>query len=309
MDYLIVGIGVVLIVLTFLIHQKVSKKRDLETDYKETLGNIFKQLGAIEKVQEDFKDIQDNIIDFRNLFNNKTERGKLGEEYLEDIIKDALQAKHYKFQYTLGSGKRVDCFLNFGTPQESICIDSKFSWENYKKMAEEKDEQTRKVLAKAFADDINKHIKDISEKYIVPGETAPLALMFVASEGVFRAIENSPQNFVVKAREKDVVIVSPTTMWSFLRTYRLLIQNREMYEQSSIVQKEVGELYKDVSRLAERITNIDNRHSQISEDFRQVRISMEKVQKRALRIQNLDLEQKKGIENIETIKKVAGNKK
>ena len=217
MEYLIIGIGTVLIVLTFLIYQKVSKKKDLETDYKETLGNIFKQLGAIEKVHEDFKDIQDNIIDFRNLFNNKTERGKLGEEYLEDIIKDSLQAKHYKFQHTLGGGKRVDCFLNFGTPQESICIDSKFSWENYKKMTEEKDEQTRKILAKAFADDINKHIKDISEKYIVSGETAPLALMFVASEGVFRAIENSPQNFVVKAREKDVVIVSPTTMWSFLR--------------------------------------------------------------------------------------------
>ena len=104
MDYLIIGIGVVLIALTFLIYQKVSKKRDLETNYNETLGNIFKQLGAIEKVQEDFKNIQDNIIDFRNLFNNKTERGKLGEEYLEDIIKDALQAKHYKFQHTLGSG-------------------------------------------------------------------------------------------------------------------------------------------------------------------------------------------------------------
>ena len=88
MEYLIIGIGTALIVLTFLIYQKVSKKKDLETDYKETLGNIFKQLGAIEKVQEDFKDIQDNIIDFRNLFNNKTERGKLGEEYLEDIIKD-----------------------------------------------------------------------------------------------------------------------------------------------------------------------------------------------------------------------------
>ena len=82
-----------------------------------------------------------------------------------------------------------------------------------------------------------------------------------------------------------------------------------MYEQASIVQKEVGELYKDVYRLTERITNIDNRHSQISEDFRQVRISMEKVQKRALRIQNLDLEQKKGIKNIETIKEVIGNKK
>ena len=75
------------------------------------------------------------------------------------------------------------------------------------------------------------------------------------------------------------------------------------------VQKEVGELYKDVSRLAERITNIDNRHSQISEDFRQVRISMEKVQKRALRIQNLDLEEKKEIKNIETIKQVVGSKK
>ena len=207
MEYLIIGIGTVLIVLTFLIYQKVSKIRDLETDYKETLGNIFKQLGAIEKVQEDFKDIQDNIIDFRNLFNNKTERGKLGEEYLEDIIKDSLQAKHYKFQHTLGSGKRVDCFLNFGTPQESICIDSKFSWENYKKMTEEKDEQTRKILARAFADDINTHIKDISEKYIIFSSLAQNMHkeVFPKISSLSQAISSSPIVILFEATQKEMI--------------------------------------------------------------------------------------------------------
>ena len=108
MDYLIIGIGVVLIALTFLIYQKVSKKRDLETNYNETLANIFKQLGAIEKVQEDFKDIQDNIIDFRNLFNNKTERGKLGEEYLEDIIKDEINEQITDYELEQYYEKYID---------------------------------------------------------------------------------------------------------------------------------------------------------------------------------------------------------
>ena len=233
------------------------------------------------------------MVDFKNLFNNKTERGKFGEEYLEDIVKDSINKKHYKFQHTLTNGKRPDCFLTFGSAEESICIDSKFSWENYKKMHEEKDEQIKKSLAKSFREDIEKHIKDISERYIITGETAPLALMFVASEGVFRDIVKHPENFIKKAREKNVVIVSPDTIFGFLRTYRLLIQNREMYMLSGIIQKQVAALDEDVTRLSKRITDADIKHGQISELFRQARTSVEKIQKHTSKIAELDLEEKK----------------
>ena len=222
-----------------------------------------------------------------------------GEEYLEDIVRDSINKKHYKFQHTLSNGKRPDCFLTFGSAEESICIDSKFSWENYKKMHEEKDEQIKKSLGKSFKEDIEKHIKDISERYIITGETAPLALMFVASEGVFRDIAKHPENFIKKAREKNVVIVSPDTIFGFLRTYRLLIQNREMYMLSGIIQKQVAALDEDVARLSKRITDADIKHSQISELFRQARTSVEKIQKHTSKIAELDLEEKKNKE-IET---------
>ena len=233
------------------------------------------------------------------MFNNRSDRGKFGEEYLEDLVGDALNTKHYKFQHTLSNGKRPDCFLTFGSPEESVCIDSKFSWENYKKMHEEKNPEMKKTHAKAFREDIMQHIKEVADKYIIIGETAPLALMFVAAEEVFRDISKHPYNFIKKAREKNVVIVSPDTIFGFLRTYRLLIQNREMYILSGIIQKEVSALDEDIGRLAKRITDADTKHSQISELFRQSRTSVEKIQKHSSKILNLDLDQKKTLDEID----------
>ena len=286
-EYIIIIILVVIAVLAYLIYQKVNTKED-ET----VLTNIDTKLQTIVEAKKTMENLQGDMVDFKNLFNNRSDRGKFGEEYLEDLVRDALNTKHYKFQHTLSNGKRPDCFLTFGSPEESVCIDSKFSWENYKKMHEEKNPEIRKTHAKAFREDIMQHIKEVADKYIILGETAPLSLMFVAAEEVFRDISKHPYNFIKKAREKNVVIVSPDTIFGFLRTYRLLIQNREMYILSGIIQKEVFALDEDIGRLAKRITDADTKHSQISELFRQSRTSVEKIQKHISKILNLDLDQK-----------------
>ncbi len=316
MEYAILVLLVILSGFLGLIYKKLDTRKDDQEEFRKDLGverevkssieslnskissdlgKLNERLGVIDAAQRELTDLKTNVIDFKNLFNNKTERGQLGEEFLEKIVEDALQKKYYKFQHTLSNSKRVDCFLTLGSPHESISIDSKFSWENYTKMLEAKGNDEKKLHAKNFAEDINKQINDISEKYILDGETAPMALMFVASEGVFRVIESSPTNFVAKARSKNVVIVSPNTLWSFLKTYRLLIQNKEMYEQSTLIQKEIGLIYDDVTRFVDRVLSIDTRHSQISEDFKKLRISMEKIQNRTQRVKDLDLEKKIGI--------------
>ena len=286
-EYIIIVILVVIAVLAYLIYQKVNTKGD-----DTVLTNIDTKLQTIVEAKKTMENLQGDMVDFKNLFNNRSDRGKFGEEYLEDLVRDALNTKHYKFQHTLSNGKRPDCFLTFGSPEESVCIDSKFSWENYKKMHEEKNPEIRKTHAKAFREDIMQHIKEVADKYIILGETAPLSLMFVAAEEVFRDISKHPYNFIKKAREKNVVIVSPDTIFGFLRTYRLLIQNREMYILSGIIQKEVCALDEDIGRLAKRITDADTKHSQISELFRQSRTSVEKIQKHISKILNLDLDQK-----------------
>lgn len=300
--YILLGFGVVLIVILTLIYKKLSKKSD-NSDNKEEINNlkekvieiIAKQHTKIEERVAEMQNVGKNLEDFRNIFTNKTERGKLGEDWLEDIIRDAVSKKYYEKQYTFSNGKRVDFLLNFGSVNERVSIDSKFTWEDFKKMQEIEDSSLKKQYAKNFSDNINKHINAVSE-YIIPGETAPIALMFVASEGVFRAIEGSSQNFVKKARAKDVIIVSPNTIFACLRTYRLLIQNREMYKMSSILQKEVGMLGEDVSRLVDRFKTLGDRQEKASEDFRKLKTSMDKISNRSEKIKNLDLEEVEKIE-------------
>ena len=199
-------------------------------------------------------------------------------------------------EHTLSNGKRVDCFLLLGDPHECVPIDSKFAWENYTKLSNEKDEQLKKVHSKNFIDDINKHIKDISEKYIIEKETAPFALMYVASEGVYQAIMNSDKEFTKSAREKNVVIVSPNTIFGFLKTYRLFIDNKEMSEKADVIQKEFGKIYEEIIRFAERFAAIDKRNTQLTEDFRKLQISVDQITRRSERVRNLEFENKIGID-------------
>ena len=297
MEYILSGAAIGIFVVLFFIYQKVSQKNQNEDPNQISLANISERLGIIEAAQTNIENLNKNLTDFKNLFGDKSRRGKLGEEYLEDIVKDVLLEKHYSFQHTLSNSKRVDCLLKFGSTNENIAIDSKFSWENYEKFKEENDENLRKGLLKEFEKDINNHIKAISEKYVVPGETAPLAIMFVASEGVFRVIEEISEDLVKMARQKNVIITSPSTLWGFLRTYKLLIQNREMYEQTHVIQKEVSALAQLINTFTAKFKDLDARHSRNSDLIEELKSSVSKISKTSNKIQNLDLEDKPELTN------------
>ena len=297
MEYILSGAAIGILVVLFFIYQKVSQKNQNEDPNQISLANISERLGIIEAAQTNIENLNKNLTDFKNLFGDKSRRGKLGEEYLEDIVKDVLLEKHYSFQHTLSNSKRVDCLLKFGSTNENIAIDSKFSWENYEKFKEENDENLRKGLLKEFEKDINNHIKAISEKYVVPGETAPLAIMFVASEGVFRVIEEISEDLVKMARQKNVIITSPSTLWGFLRTYKLLIQNREMYEQTHVIQKEVSSLAQLINSFVAKFKDLDARHSRNSDLIEELKSSVSKISKTSNKIQNLDLENKSELTN------------
>ena len=287
----------VLIIGVVLIYQKLGNKDQSNDGTQVNLADIQERLGIIEKAQETIENLNKKLINFENLFSDKTKRGRLGEEYLENIVKDCLIEKHYDFQHTFSNGKKVDCLLKFETTNETIAIDSKFVWDNYEKYKQETDENIKKSLFKEFEKDVNNHIKAISEKYIITGETAPLALMFVASEGVFREICEISEDFIKKAREKNVIITSPNTMWAFLRTYKLLIQNREMYEQTHVIQKEVSALAQVINTFKSKFEELEKRHGKNSETIEEIKTSVSKITKTSNKIQNLDLDEKSNIEN------------
>ncbi len=277
------------------------KQTESEKEIKSVVSNLNERLARIDKAQEEINEIKTSVIDFKNLFNNQGTRGRLGNDSLKAIVSDVLNKKYFKMEHTLTNGKRVDCFLLLGDPHECVAIDSKFAWENYTKLVNEKDEQTKKSHAKLFAEDIKKHIKDISEKYIIENETAPFAIMYVASEGVYNAIMESKTNFSEEARAKDVIIVSPNSIFGFLKTYRLFIDNKEMSEKADFIQKEFGKIFEDISRFSERFATIDKRNTQLSEDFRKLQISVDAITNRANRVKDLEFDQK---DLLETKKKL-----
>ena len=299
LEYIAFGGLLIVIIGIFLIYQKIGNKDQSNDASQLNLADIQERLGIIENAQENIKILNEKLTDFENLFSDKTRRGRLGEEYLESIVKDGLLEKHYTFQHKLTNGKIVDCLLKFdsATENETIPIDSKFVWNNYEKYKQENDETIKKTLFKEFEKDVNNHIKAISEKYIVTGETAPLALMFVASEGVFREICEISEDFIKEARQKNVIITSPNTMWAFLRTYRMLIQNREMYEQTNVIQKEVSVLAQVINTFNTRFKELETRHGKNSETIEEIKTSVSKITKSSNKIQNLDLDDKSDLDN------------
>ena len=245
MEYIIIAFLVILVGFLFLIYKKLDPKQnnndeiksslDLErerkkdlnefkdtilekintqsTSLKEDFVSIKERVSTLQKVQEEMGKLATEVIDFKNLFNNKSERGRLGEEYLEDLISDTMSKKHYKFQHTFKNGSRVDCLLTFGSSDLSIPIDSKFSWENYKKMCESSDETQKKKYASDFTQNINDHINAVS-KYVIDGETAPIAYMFIG-QLVFTKQLLKVTETLLKRQEKKCNNGVPDTFFSF----------------------------------------------------------------------------------------------
>ena len=327
LEYIIICIGLLLAIFMWLIYKKIEQKKnngdeiksalDLERERKKDLNEIKEKIletinihntslkedfvaikervSTVQQAQEQIGKLANEVVDFKNLFSNKTERGRLGEEYLEDLVSDTMAKQHYKFQHTFENGSRVDCLLTLGSADLSIPIDSKFSWENYKKMLQTNDETQKKQYAKDFAQDITNHITKVSQ-YINEGETAPVAYMFVGSSGVFDAIIKSERDFVKQARAKNVIMADPNTLFSHLRNYKLIMQNREMSRLARFLQQEVGVLGEDVKRLTERFSSIGSKQEKITEEFRQLNISVNKVISRSEKIKNLELDEVEKIE-------------
>ena len=281
-----------------------SIKRQQDTQSKEALNTkasidkIQQRLTIIDAAQKNIEELKKYVSNLSGdlgdvkkiFFDNKQARGSFGDKFLEDVIKDNLPKRFYKIQKTLSNGKRVDCLLDFGTKGTAIAIDSKFPMP--KKLLNSPEDNEKKILEREFNTVITKHYTEISEKYIIEGETMNIALMFVPSHEVFNYINESPQNWIDKARLKSVQICSPTTLWIALKSYRLFAEGYIMNENSNLIRKEMVEIIKDVTRLGSRISTIATKHDQISEEFKGVKISVDKIQNKSTRLENLDVEKK-----------------
>ena len=279
-----------------------DRLQESATQSQTTLSDLRERLAVIDKAQKNITELSTQVVGLQDILGNKQARGAFGEIQLRDIVEKVLPPSAYAFQVTLGNGKRVDCLLQLPNPPGPIAIDSKFPLESYEALCAAREEPAITVARRALAADLRKHVRDIAEKYIVPGETAESALMFLPSEAVFAEIHANFQGIVDESHRATVWIVSPTTLWATLITIRGILRDVRMREQAGLIQVEVQTLLKDVMRLDDRVGKLQSHFNQASDDVRQIRISTEKITKRGERIAEVEMQ---GMEQeVETEPKV-----
>ncbi len=258
-------------------------------DSANTMGDLKERLAIIGKAQENITKLSADVVSLQEVLSNKQSRGVFGESQLSDQVRNALPPSAYAFQVTLSNKTRVDCLLTLPNPPGPIAIDAKFPLESFHLLRKAETSADRAVARRAFAADVLKHVNDIAGKYILPGETADSALMFLPSEAVYAELHAELPEVVEKSHRAHVYIVSPTTLMATLNTIRAVLKDAQMREQAGLIQKEVIALSGDVGRLDGRVDNLLRHFGQAEADLRQIRISTEKVQKRTVRIQEVDL--------------------
>ncbi|MEM8653234.1 MAG: DNA recombination protein RmuC [Pseudomonadota bacterium] len=269
-------------------------KETLHGSSKQTttsLTQLQERLAAIDRAQDNITKLSGDVLSLQDILSNKQRRGMFGEIQLADIISKALPADSYALQYTLSNNSRCDCLVHLPNPPGPIVIDAKFPLEDFEALAaaETKDEAERRL--KAFGNAVRVHIKAISDKYIIEGETADGALMFVPSEAIYAELHARLPQVVREGFDKRVWIVSPTTCMATLNTMRAILKDARMREQAGAIRKELSMLVADVDRLGTRVGNLDRHFSQASKDIEDIKISAEKAGKRANRLDNFDFEE------------------
>jgi len=255
-----------------------------------TLTDLCERLAKIDVAQQKISNLSEQVVSLQEVLSNKQARGAFGEIQLNDLVVSTLPPSAYSFQVVLSNGKRADCVLNLPNPPGTIVIDSKFPLESYRALTEAKDERERIEASRFFKASVMKHIKDISEKYIIAGETAESALMFLPSESIYAELHANHTDVVENSYRAKVWIVSPTTLMATLNTVRAILKDAKMREQAGIIQKEVATLTDDINRLDDRIENLSKHFDLAVKDIGEIKISSGKISKRIEKIEDLQLE-------------------
>jgi DNA recombination protein RmuC len=267
-----------------------DRLQDHTTKSQTALSTLGERLAVIDQAQKNITELSTQVVGLQDILANKQARGAFGEVQLGDIVKSILPPSAYSFQATIGGNRRVDCLLHLPNPPGSIAIDSKFPLESYQALRDASDDAAMVIARRTFTADVRKHIKDIADRYIIAGETAESALMFLPSEAVYAELHANFRAVVEESYRARVWIVSPTTLMATLNTVRAVLKDVRMREQAGVIQTEVQKMLQDVERLDDRVDKLQRHFQQADKDIRDIRTSTDKITKRGERIEELQLE-------------------
>jgi len=257
----------------------------------QSLGELQQRLKTIDKAQENITKLSGDVLSLQDILSNKQTRGAFGEIQLNDIVSKALPSDSYSFQHTLSNGRRADCLIHLPNPPGPIVIDSKFPLEPYERLRAAKTDGDLAAAARELRTAVKTHIKAISERYIIEGETADGALMFLPSEAVYAELHANFPEIVRDGFAARVWIVSPTTCMATLNTMRAILKDARMREQAGAIRATLRLLHRDVELVVERVDKLNTHFGQARADLEGITTAAERVGKRAAKLDNFDFEE------------------
>ena len=254
----------------------------------ESLGKLNERLAVIDAAQSRMSEMTREVVSLKDILSNKQSRGAFGQGRMEAIVRDGLPVGAYEFQFTLSNRARPDCVIRLPGDARLLAVDAKFPLEGFTALRAARDDEARKTALARVRADVGKHVKDIAERYLLPGETQDVALMFVPSEAIYSDLVDHFDELVQKAHRSRVVIVSPTLMMMAISVAQAILRDARMRDEAHQIQAEVGKLTKDVRLLVERAGKLEAHFRQAQEDLAGVGAASARVARRSERIESMD---------------------
>ncbi|WP_371039255.1 DNA recombination protein RmuC [Rhodosalinus sp. FB01] len=255
-----------------------------------SLGELQERLKTIDRAQEKIAQLSGDVLGLQDILSNKQTRGAFGEIQLYDILAKALPRDSYSVQGKLASGARPDALVHLPHPPGPIVIDSKFPLEAYEALRRAETREAAQRAAQAFRQAVRTHVRTIAEKYIVEGETADGALMFLPSEAVYAELHGNFPDLVREGFAAHVWIVSPTTCMATLNPMRAVLKDARLRAEAARIRRELSLLGSDMARLGQRVENLERHFGQAARDVAEIRLSAEKAAARAHRLDRFEFD-------------------
>lgn len=256
----------------------------------ENLTKLNERLAVIDAAQGRLSEMTSEILTLRDVLANKQSRGAFGQGRMEAIVRDALPVAAYEFQATLSNRSRPDCLIRLPGDERPLVVDAKFPLEGFSAFRESRGDDGRLAAAKRVKTDVNVHVRDVADKYLIPGETQDLAMIFVPSESIYADLHEHFDDVIQAAHRRRVLIVSPAVFSLAIQVMQSLVRDQRMREQANLIQAEVRRLLEDVKRLRDRTGKLETHFRQAQEDVGQIVVSTDKVMRRGERIDALEFE-------------------
>ncbi len=256
----------------------------------ESLSKLNERLAVIDAAQKNLTSLTSEVLTLKDVLSNKQTRGAFGQGRMEAIIRDALAPNSFEFQATLKNGKRPDCVIHLPNDPRPLIIDAKFPLESITAFREAKTDEEKKLAIARVRNDVSTHLKHIADKYIVPGETQEMAIMFVPSESIYADLHEYFEDIIQKAQRARIMITSPSLLMMAVQMLQVIVKDSRMREQAFLVQSEVGKILDDVNRLSDRVGKLATHFGQAQTDIQNITTSTDKITRRAEKIATMELD-------------------